>query len=105
MKITGYTGPQDGRSKPNAAAQKWLKPAAGALLAAYTRVEVNGEENIPQDGRSLYCPTHPTAADPIGVLCTMPGDVRSMANKDFFYNTISKKEICCLQKSILNQTL
>lgn len=79
--LPGYTGPEDGLSHPNFKAQAWLKPANRAVMNTLFRVEVEGKENLPKDGKNLYCPTHPSVGDPSLVMSELgKGDYRFVAN-------------------------
>ncbi|MEW6277981.1 MAG: lysophospholipid acyltransferase family protein [Candidatus Eremiobacterota bacterium] len=76
--LPNYTGPKDGLSHPK---HQWLlKPLTRALVAGLYRVEVEGEDNLQREGGQVYCPTHPTIADPILVSSLMQRDVRYMSN-------------------------
>lgn len=81
----GYTGPEDGLSHPNLKAQAWLKPLNKFVMNTLFRVEVEGKENLPKDGKNLYCPTHPSVGDPSLVSAVFgKGDYRFVANVILF---------------------
>lgn len=81
----GYTGPEDGLSHPNLKAQAWLKPANRFIMNTLFRLQVEGRENLPQDGKNLYCPTHPSVGDPSLMTAVLgKGDYRFVANVILF---------------------
>lgn len=83
--MPGYTGPEDGLSHPNFKAQAWLKPANRFVMNTLFRVEVEGKEKVPKDGKTLFCPTHPTVGDPSLISATLgKGDYRFVANVILF---------------------
>ncbi len=80
-----YTGPEDGLSHPNFKAQAYLKPVNRWVMNKLFRIEVEGEENLPKDGKNLYCPTHPSVGDPSLMSAVLPkGDYRFVANVILF---------------------
>ncbi len=84
MRIEGYTGPADWRSHPSERTRRWLKPVAGALMNGLFRVEVEGSDKLSPPGTTVYCPTHPSTADPPLMGALIEGDTRFMANQILF---------------------
>ena len=60
------------------------------FFSAFTRVQVNGLENIPQTGPLIIVPNHMTYAEPqlIGIL--VKRKMRFAAKEGFFRHKISK---------------
>ncbi len=80
-RLPGYTGPADGLSHPDFKTQALIKPVNRFIMNSLFRVEVEGEENIPKDGKNLFCPTHPTVVDPPLIAAVLgQGDYRFVAN-------------------------
>lgn len=80
--IDGWNGPQDGKSQVK---HQWLlKPVGDFLVAANTRVEVEGAENLPHEGKHVYCPTHPTYMDPPIVATLTNRDMRYISAQNVF---------------------
>ncbi len=84
-RLPGYTGPADGLSHPNFKTQALIKPVNRFIMDTLFRVEVEGEENIPKEGKNLFCPTHPTVVDPPLIAAVLgQGDYRFVANVILF---------------------
>lgn len=80
--MDGWRGPVDGRSKLE---HQWLlRPLGRALIAATNRVEVEGAENFPHEGKHVYCPTHPTFMDPTIITTLTNRDMRYIAAENVF---------------------
>lgn len=83
MRIEGYTGPADWKSHPDGT-RRWLKPLTRALMHGLYRVEVENADRLDLPGTTVYCPTHPSTADPPLIGCLVEGDTRFMANQILF---------------------
>jgi 1-acyl-sn-glycerol-3-phosphate acyltransferase len=49
-----------------------LHRSLGAVVRAYTRLEVSGVEHIPQTGGAIVCPRHENLSDPFLVAAALP---------------------------------
>lgn len=76
--VPGYTGPEDGLSHPKF--QLLCKTLNKVLIAGCFRMEVEGRENIPTSGATLYAPAHPSMFDPPLVAALNPKQMRYLAN-------------------------
>ncbi|MEW6282080.1 MAG: lysophospholipid acyltransferase family protein [Candidatus Eremiobacterota bacterium] len=76
--VPGYTGPKDGLSRRK---YDWLTfPLNRFMIAGTYRLEVQGRENLPEEGPHIYCPTHPSMMDPPLVAALTRRDMRYVAN-------------------------
>lgn len=66
-----------------------IKPIAKLLFNAIYSIEVEGIENVPDDG-ALICPNHYSWADPVMVAICLKSPVRFMAKAEAFKNPIFK---------------
>lgn len=84
-----YHGPEDGRSRP---AKSLLKKAANAVLGLAYKVDIQGAEHLPAEGRHVYAPNHPGYFDPL-VLSRVTGDtdLRFMAAIENFANPLTAR--------------
>lgn len=80
--VPNYTGPRDGLSHPQHTAI--ARPVNNALMDICFRTEVHGRERLPESGRHVYCPTHPSVFDPPLVATLCQRDMRYMANMYVF---------------------
>lgn len=76
--VPGYTGPEDGLSHPKF--RTLCQTLNKVLIAGCFRMEVEGRENIPQDGPNLWAPCHPSMFDPPLVAALNPKQMRYLAN-------------------------
>jgi 1-acyl-sn-glycerol-3-phosphate acyltransferase len=59
-----------------------------AFMKLLFRIEINGEENIPQNDGALICPNHYSNWDPLLVAVCLPRRIRFMAKHQLFKNPI-----------------
>ncbi|GMU55340.1 MAG: hypothetical protein AMXMBFR33_44860 [Candidatus Xenobia bacterium] len=82
VEVPGYTGPEDGLSSRKYDAV--LQPLNRLLIAGCFRLEVEGQENFPHQGRHVYCPNHPSYFDPPLIASLSERDMRYIANVNVF---------------------
>ena len=82
VNVPNYTGPEDGLSRRRFPSV--LGPLNRLLIAGCYRLEADGLDNFPQDGRHVYCPTHPSYFDPPLIASLTERDMRYIANVNVF---------------------
>ncbi len=88
--IPNYTGPKETASEYDAGAARWLKPANKALVGAWMHTDIQGTENIPEDGAHLLCFNHESMSDASLVQSLTDGDYRFVAAKEQFVGKIGQ---------------
>lgn len=76
--VPGYTGPDDGLSHPKF--RLLCRSLNQVLISGCFRMEVEGRENIPKSGATLWAPAHPSMFDPPLVAALNPKQMRYLAN-------------------------
>lgn len=65
-----------------------VKCILNILFRLVYRIEVNGKDNIPKEGRLVVCPNHLHVFDPIIISMVFPRQIFWMAKKQIFENKI-----------------
>lgn len=88
--IPNYTGPKETASEYDPQAARWLKPANKALVNAWMHTDIQGAENIPEDGAHILCFNHESMSDASLVQSLTDGDYRFVAAKEQFAGQVGK---------------
>lgn len=88
--IPNYTGPADSKSHYNPGAAKFIRPLNKAIVDLWMRPEIEGAENIPQDGAHMLCFNHESMSDASLVVSLTDRDYRFMAAKEQFTGPVGK---------------
>lgn len=67
---------------------KVVKNSVRILLSLIYRIEIQGKENIPKEGKSIVCSNHFNLLDPVFIGTCLPRKINYMAKEELFSNKI-----------------
>lgn len=67
---------------------KVVKNSIRFILSLIYRVEIQGKENIPMEGKSIVCSNHFNLLDPVFIGTCLPRKINYMAKEELFSNKI-----------------
>lgn len=67
---------------------KVVKNSIRLILSLIYRVEIQGKENIPMEGKSIVCSNHFNLLDPVFIGTCLPRKINYMAKEELFSNKI-----------------
>lgn len=67
---------------------KVVKNSIRLILSLIYRVEIQGKENIPTEGKSIVCSNHFNLLDPVFIGTCLPRKINYMAKEELFSNKI-----------------
>lgn len=68
----------------------FTKGVVTIIFNIFYRIEINGVENIPKEGRLIICSNHISLRDPIILAIVVPRQLFFMAKKELFKNELLK---------------
>lgn len=70
---------------------RFIRLIASTVFRLVYRIEVNGLNNIPNNGRAILCSNHVSLLDPIILAISVPRTISFMAKKELFRNKLFGK--------------
>ncbi len=67
---------------------KLVKNSVKIILSLIYRVEIEGKENIPKEGKAVVCSNHFSLMDPVFIGAFLPRRINYMAKEELFSNSL-----------------